>query len=127
MTENNLTHQESKFFVMFGDVPENEISTFYDSDIGGVAEEHGVSCYDFVKVGLYYHLLLPSLNPNFALKLHRIFDLLEFDEITAYLIEATQVGTGSFGEPVVKNVKMIRELQIVVSLNDKSQSITQLK
>lgn len=100
-------------YIRFKDIPPNEISNIFDGDLGIVGHELGVSCYNFKEYDDCVRIILPSICVGV------IYDLLNFIEdvasgtIPVYIIEAEQVGLGTYGEPVVKNVKMVNELKMV--------------
>jgi hypothetical protein len=100
-------------FIRFKDIPPNEISGVYDGDCGKIRDEIGTSCYQFIRDGENFKIVLSSLDLGF------LYDLIGFIEdfrngnIPAYLIAADQVGLGSYGEPVVKNIKILKELTCV--------------
>ena len=94
-----------QFFIRFKNIPENEISGVYDGDCGKIRDELGVSCYQFIKQGENYNIVLSSISTGFLHDLCWFLDDFKDSKIPAYLIEAEQVGIGSYGEPVVKNIK----------------------
>jgi hypothetical protein len=102
-----------KQYIRFKNIPTNEISNIYDGDLGIVGTELGTSCYEFVKDENYYKIILSSLEIGF------LYDLIEFindlldNKIPVYLIEAEPVGLGTYGEPVVKNIKIIKKLDYI--------------
>ena len=102
-----------QFFIRFKNIPENEISGVYDGDCGKIRDELGVSCYQFIQQGENYNIILSSISTGFLHDLCWFLDDLQDGKIPAYLIEAEQVGIGSYGEPVVKNIKIIKELEYV--------------
>ena len=110
---------ESKLYIRFKNIPENEISGVYDGDCGRIRDELGVSCYEFIEREGNYNIILSSINTGFLNDLCGFVDRFEMGEISAYLIEAEQVGIGTCGEPVVKKIKIIRELEIIEFANPK--------
>ena len=101
-------------YIRFKDIPDNEISNIYDGDLGVVGHEKGVSCYEFIKTKAgYFKIILPSISSGPLHDLLYFIDQLERKEIPAYVIEATEVGVGTYGEPVVKDVTIIREIQLI--------------
>lgn len=98
------------FFIRFKNIPENEISSVYDGDCGKIRDELGVSCYQFIQQGENYNIIVSSISLGFINDLYWFLDSFIDGKIPAYLIEAEQVGLGSYGEPVVRNIKIIREL-----------------
>jgi hypothetical protein len=102
-----------QFFIRFKNIPENEISGVYDGDCGKIRDELGVSCYQFIQQGENYNIILSSISTGFLYDLIYFLDEFERNNIPAYLIEAEQVGIGTYGEPVVKNIKIIQELEYI--------------
>jgi len=100
-------------FIRFKDIPENEISGIYDGDLGKIKDEVGVSCYKFIKDGDNYNIILPSIDLGVVNDLQLFLDEFKYNKISCYLIEAEQVDLGNYGEPVVKNIKIISKLKRV--------------
>lgn len=50
-----------------------------------------------------------------------VFEDFNDNKIPAYLIEADQVGIGTYGEPVGKNIKIIRELKYIELVQPKPE------
>jgi len=100
-------------FIRFKDIPPNEVSGVYDGDCGKIRDEQGVSCYEFIidNQGIY-RIVLPSLSLGVLYDLCSFIEQLERKDIPAYLISAEKVGIGTYGEPVVKNIKVLSELSI---------------
>lgn len=102
-------------FIRFKDIPENEISGIYDGDLGRIGDECGVCCYKATKEGDFYKIVLPSLGEGV------LYDLLYFlrDLSPIYLITGDMVGIGSYGEPALKNITIIEEMECVELANPK--------
>lgn len=101
----------NKVYIRFKDIPEDEISRIYDGDLGCVGEELGVCCYECIEENGIYRIIAPSIcNGVFVDLCHFTSSLLD-EYIKCYLIEGDVVGTGTYNEPVVKNVKIIKELK----------------
>ena len=101
-------------YIRFKNIPENETSGVFDGDLGKIREEPGVCCFDCVKKGEFYKIILPSFSTGPLYDIQRfIYDLESKDSVPIYLIEAEEVGTGTYGEPAVKNVKILCELEYV--------------
>jgi len=100
-------------FIRFKDIPPNEVSGVYDGDCGKIRDEEGVSCYEFIidNQGIY-RIILPSLTSGALYDLSSFIEEFESKRIPAYLISAEKVGIGTYGEPVVKNIKVLSELSI---------------
>lgn len=101
---------DDNLFIRFKDIPPNEISGVYDGDCGKIRDEIGTSCYRCIKHGQNYNIVLSSISNGMIRDLWNFVDSFEDGKIPAYLIKANQVGIGSYGEPVVKNIKIIKKL-----------------
>lgn len=108
-----------QLFIRFKDIPANEISGIHDGDCGKIRDELGTSCYEFLKRGANYNIILSSISTGFLHDLCWFLDDFESGNIPAYLIEAEQVGLGGYGEPVVRNIKIISQLERVELANPK--------
>lgn len=106
-----------RFFIRFKNIPVNEISFIYDGDWGKIGEEIGVSCYEFIKQNKNYKIILSSISTGFLYDLIRFLNDVETEQIPVYLIEAEQVGLGNYGEPVVKNIEIVRQLNYIELAN----------
>jgi len=104
--------KNKQLFIRFKNIPENEISGVYDGDCCKIQDEFGVSCYQFIKQNENYNIILSSLETGFLNDLIRFIERFEKKEIPAYLIEAEQVEIGNYSDPVVKNIKIIKEIEI---------------
>lgn len=104
-------------YIRFKDIPPDERSGVYDGDLGAIRHEDGVSCYDCVSDGEKYRVVLPSLFSGALNDLLRFERQLLDGEIPAYLIEATPVGVGSYGEPVVRDASVVSELKLIEQHN----------
>lgn len=104
------------YYIRQGLVPKNEQSTIGNGCIGDgyeiVGYEKGVSCWRAYKDGDKWSICFPS-NPtkttftDFKMILHRGYR--SFSK-PILLITGDEVGKGSDGEPLLKNVKVIQRL-----------------
>lgn len=108
-----------QLFIRFKDIPENEISGVYDGDCGKIRDEIGVSCYECIRKGKNYNIIISSTSFGFVSDLAWFINDFEEGKIPAYLIEAEQIGLGTYGEPVVKNIHTLNQLEIVELANPK--------
>ena len=96
-------------YLRFGDIPENERSKIWAGEYS-VGEEEGVSVYD-VKIGedgrVSICLPLPFNRDTFD----TFRMLVEYSDRKCYLVDGEYVGIGNDGEPLIKNVKVIREVE----------------
>lgn len=107
-----------KHYIRFGEIPKNEQSTIFNGEYK-VGYEAGVSVFDAVLVNGEWRILLPyNLKPEVGVDLHNLINA-KFqtqyevaNPIKIYLVTGDEVGIGSVNEPVLKNVKILRELYI---------------
>ncbi|MBR5298527.1 MAG: hypothetical protein IKU29_11780 [Parabacteroides sp.] len=99
-------------YIRFGDIPLNESSKSYS--IKG-SEENGVSCYECFQIDSSYRIILPPMSDRWvkAAGLLSVF-LQKFlaGKINCYLINGDFVGRGSDNEPLLKNITIIKRLDI---------------
>lgn len=108
-------------YIRFKDIPEGEVSGVHDGDLGKIRDEAGVSCYECVKQEEFYKIILPSMEEGCLYDLIGFMNDFEREEIPAYLIIAKQVGIGTHGEPVVKDIEVFKELTIKEFADPKPQ------
>ncbi len=108
-----------KKYLRFKDIPENEISGIYNGDVGKIGEEIGVSCYelnddyqitmpiDITKDKVDYHKGIYSFLNDLSWMVGDFID----GYITGYIITGDMVGIGSNGEPLLKNISIIKKLE----------------
>lgn len=104
-------------YIRFGEIPPNEVSGIYDYHIGRVGSELGVCCYECIEINGSYHLVLPLLkSASLNYDLEGFVESTELGEIKVYLVNGNLVGRATFNEPCLKNVIIIKELQLVKGL-----------
>lgn len=98
-------------YIRFGEIPESEQSKSY----GMEPKEAGVSCYECLKIEDKYRILYPPYNNRWdkaagilSVMLQRFMN----NSTKCYLINGDVVGRGSDNEPVLKNIKVIKELSV---------------
>ena len=98
-----------KYYIRFGEIPKNERSSIYKGEVK-IGEELGVSVYDAVYINNYWRIVLPN-----KLKCEIGFDLYNFisdKNRKIYLVMGDELSQkGSTNEPLIVNVKIIKELQ----------------
>jgi hypothetical protein len=99
-----------KQYLRFGEIPYNEKSRIFSNGDDTSRNEIGVSCYEVIYDDYYkhYRILLPPL-----LNIKTLNDLIRFLEYSSkkiYIIEGDYYGIGSDMEPVLKNIKIIKEI-----------------
>ena len=94
-------------YIRFGKFPEDERSkiTWRQVKLG---KENGVSVWDCCELRGKYHIILPDkINGNTLADLqHYISNC--YDD--AYLVDGDLFGYGTDGEPVIRNVRIIKKL-----------------
>ena len=96
-----------RYFIRFGEIPENERSGIYHVS-EKIGEEIGVSVFDATCIDDEWRIVLP-LNITEPL----IIDLQNFGIYSRpikYLVTGDVVGKGTIGEPLIRNVKVIKNL-----------------
>ena len=103
----------NKHYIRIGDIPPNEVSGIYRSG-EKIGEEKGVSVFDAIEIDGKWRIVLPT-----PLSEKLVNDLCSFEmslHCKAYstpkilLVTGDEVGIGSDNEPLLKNVKVIQEL-----------------
>lgn len=98
---------EFKRYIRFGDVPDSEASGVFNSDNGIVRNEDGVSVFESEIEGNIHKIVLPSFSTG---PLHDIGNFMSDNKGKIYLVFGNKVGTGIYGEPLLKDLKIINEL-----------------
>ena len=95
-------------FIRFGEIPENERSGIFRGE-DSIGEEIGVSVYDAnidevgnVSVGIPLPLTKSTLDT--------FIGFVEYQNRKCYLVDGEVVGRGADGEPLIQNVKVIKEI-----------------
>ena len=112
----DVPHTPEKFYIRIGDIPSEEKSKVYRGD-AVVGYEDGVSVYDCIETDGFYRIVMP-----FPLKEGQgmTYECL-IQEITqcryeienprnVYLVSGMEVGKGHDNEPLIKNVKILKDL-----------------
>ncbi|MBE6299807.1 MAG: hypothetical protein E7083_05655 [Bacteroidales bacterium] len=105
-----------KYYIRIGEIPENETSKIYNGD-AIIGEERGVSVYDCIEKNGKYHIVMPL---PFIEGQGQTYECL-IQEVTqcryeiarprkVYLVTGKQVGNGHDNEPIIKNIKIIKEI-----------------
>ena len=104
----------SKFYIRFGEIPKTEKSKVYRNGDNVIGEESGVSVYDAVFYDGEWKIIYP--NPSTE---HTAQDINDFVldiarnnsfKRQAYLVSGDKVGIGQDGEPLIVNVKIIKNI-----------------
>lgn len=102
-----------RYYIRFGEIPKDEISHVWFRGIH-VGQEIGVSVYHGIEIDGIWHVVFPNpSNPN------TIDDLQSYvggegpgrpASCAAYVVTGDQVGVGCDGEPLIKNIKIVKEI-----------------
>ncbi len=99
---------DKPLYIRFGDIPTNGKSNVYNGEIE-IGVEEGVSVYPafesngYISVGLSLPITRSTLHTQQA--------LLEYESRPCYLVTGDYVGKGTDGEPLIKNVRIIKEIK----------------
>lgn len=99
-------------YIRFGFIPENERSNIYCGDVV-VGQELGVSCYECMKVDNKYRIIYPPFNDRWdksAKVLNILIKRFMDGNTKSFLINGNVVGRGTDNEPLLRDVKIIQEL-----------------
>lgn len=106
----------NRYYIRIGEIPENELSKIHRGD-AVIGEEKGVSVYDAEFINDKWRIVMPyyfkegqgqtyeGLIQNVTECRYKINN-----PSKVYLVSGKKVGNGSDGEPVIKNVKIIKDL-----------------
>lgn len=94
-------------YLRFGPIPPNERSGIYKGDHGKIGEEQGVSCYRGVIVDNKVYVIMPHVAST---TYYWLIDEYNRGKTPLYIIDGDEVGLGSDDEPVLRNVKIIKEI-----------------
>lgn len=105
-----------KLYIRIGEIPKNEKSKIYRGD-SVIGEEIGVSVYDAVQIDNIWRIAMP---PSFKEGQGDTYETL-IQEVTqcryeiehpreVYLVSGKKIGIGSDGEPLIKNIKIIKNI-----------------
>lgn len=105
-----------KHYIRFGEIPTDERSKIYRGETQ-VGEELGVSAYDAICIDGEWRIVLPyELKPEVGFDLHNLINS-RFQTIykvarpnKVYLLTGDEVGKGATNEPLLRNVKIVKEL-----------------
>lgn len=93
-------------YIRFGEIPKNEKSSIYKID-EKIGEEIGVSCYRGVIYEDKVYILMPHIPSS---TYYWLIDAYNRKEIPLYIINGDEVGEGSDGEPLLRNVVVLKEV-----------------
>ena len=103
----SLPKIQGNLYLRFGEIPENEQSGIYKGDMGKVGEEIGVSCYRGVVIGDKVYIVMPHIASS---TYYWLIDEYNRGKTPLYIITGDEVGLGTDGEPLLKNVSIERSV-----------------
>jgi hypothetical protein len=100
--------EQEQLYIRFGEIPSNEKSKIYCGE-EEVGEEDGVSVYPAFELNgnVVVGLTLPITRTTLYTQQH----LLEYDNRPCYLVSGDYVGKGADGEPLIRNISIIKRLE----------------
>ena len=99
--------ERKQLYIRFGNIPSNEKSKIYHGE-EEIGDENGVSVYPAFELNgnIVLGLTLPITKTTLYTQQH----LLEYDNRPCYLVSGDYVGNGTDGEPLIKNISVIKRL-----------------
>lgn len=98
---------QDTLYLRFGEIPINERSGIYKGDLGKIGEEIGVSCYNGVVVGDEVFIIMPHIQ---ATTYYWLLEEYNRGKTPLYIITGDEVGLGTDGEPLLRNVSIEQEV-----------------
>jgi hypothetical protein len=104
-------------FIRFGEMPTDETSGIYHGGLDRTGSEPGVCCYDCIEMEGNFFIVMPMLkSSSLNYDLESFVEDAEIGLKKIYLIQGDLVGRATFNEPCLKNVTILKELQLVNGL-----------
>ena len=99
-------------FYRFGEIPEDECSSIWNNNNEVISKEKGVSVYEAHKnINGTYSPVLPF--PTSEIALNSFIINVAYFTGNKYLVTGNLLDeTGTDGEPLIKNVKILKKLQL---------------
>lgn len=101
-------------YIRFGEIPQDELSTIHHRG-EAIGKEIGTSVFYSTEINGEYHIVLqnPITEQTFN-TLHGLYYAAIgcFEWKPTYVVEGDFIGLGSDGEPLIKNIKIVKEIQI---------------
>ena len=106
----------NRYYIRIGEIPENEQSKIHRGD-AVIGEEKGVSVYDTEFINGKWRIVMPfyfkeGQGQTYEALIQCVTECrYKINKPSkVYLVSGKKVGNGSDGEPVIKNVKIIKDL-----------------
>lgn len=111
---------DKSLYIRFGNIPINGKSKVYNGEIE-IGIEEGISVYpafEDKEGNIILGLNLPITKTSLYTQQH----LLEYESRPCYLVTGDYVGKGTDGEPLIKNVRIIKEIKPYRIMQDKENN-----
>lgn len=109
----------NEYFIRFGEIPENERSTEYiGSGDGQIPNKilDGVSVYECIlDKDNIPRIIVPRLTKT---TMDTLYGMMCYNTKNIYLVSGDIVGVGTDGEPLLKNIKIVRKLDKQIFFNN---------
>lgn len=106
----------NRYYIRIGEIPDNELSKIHRGD-AVIGEEKGVSVYDAEFINDKWRIVMPyyfkeGQGQTYEALIQNVTECrYKINKPSkVYLVSGKKVGNGSDGEPVIKNVKIIKDL-----------------
>lgn len=100
-------NEEKILYLRFGQLPNNERSGIYKGDLGKIGEENGVSCYKGIVINDEVFIIMPHIEST---TYYWLIEQYNNKEIPLFIVDGVENGIGSDQEPLLINVKIIKEI-----------------
>jgi hypothetical protein len=105
-----------KDYIRIGEIPSDEKSRIHRGD-AIIGEEYGVSVYNCVEIDGNYHIVMPlpmkeGQGQTYECLIQNVTEC-RFkinDPLKVYLVTGDEVGKGSDNEPIIRNVRIIKDI-----------------
>ena len=111
-----IPHTPKKFYIRIGDIPSEEKSAVYRGETV-VGYENGVSVYDCIEADGLYHIIMPfPLKEGQGITYENLIQEIaqcryEIENPRkVYLVSGMEIGKGHDNEPLIKDVKILKDL-----------------
>lgn len=115
---------DKHLYIRFGDIPSDEKSKIYRNE-EEIGFEEGVSVYPAFETN--GDIIIGLSMPITKTTLHTQQHLLEYENRPCYLVTGDYVGKGSDGEPLIKNIRIIKEINHYRIKQDKKNNTYVIK
>ena len=104
------------YYIRIGEIPSDEKSRIHRGD-AIIGEEEGVSVYNCVEINGFYHIVMPlpmkeGQGQTYECLIQNVTECrYKINRPSkVYLVTGDEVGKGSDNEPVIRNVRIIKDI-----------------